>query len=125
MQIYKITGRRKDYRNLEKGGASMAIGQIEIQGQITRAQDFTFLKHNEDTRGTVEQANAGEQVAKQAEEQVNKVKQKQQPENQNKKHDAKEKGSNEYTGDGGRNRNREKKEPKEPDGKVLLKGIVD
>ena len=103
----------------------MAIGQIEIQGQITRAQDFTFLKHNEDTRGTVEQANAGEQVAKQADEQVNKVNQKQQPENQNNKHDAKEKGSNEYAGDGGRNRNKAKKEPEEPDGKVLLKGVVD
>lgn len=103
----------------------MAIGQIEIQGQITRAQDFTFLKHNEDARGTVEQANAGEQVAKQADEQVNRVNQKQQPENKNNKHDAKEKGSNEYAGDGGQNRNKEKKEPKEPDGKVLLKGVVD
>lgn len=101
----------------------MAIGQIEIQGQITRAQDYTFLKHNEDTRGTVEQANAGEQVNKQADEKVNKVNQKQQPENRNNKHDAKEKGSNEYSGDGGRNRKREKNELKEPDGKVLLKGV--
>ena len=27
----------------------MAIGQIELQGQITRARDFTTVKHNEDT----------------------------------------------------------------------------
>ena len=103
----------------------MAIGQIEIQGQITTAQDYSILKHNEDNRGMVEQANAGEEVAKQAENQVNRVNQKQQPDNQNKKYDAKEKGSNEYAGDGGRNRNKEKKEPKEPDGKVLLKGVGD
>ena len=40
---------------------------------------------------------------------------------QNKKFDAKEKGSNEYTGDGGRRG--KKKEKQEADGKVLLKGI--
>lgn len=101
----------------------MAIGQIELQGQITRAQDFTNIKHHEDTRGTVEQAVTVEKVAKQAEEQVTKVNKKQQPENHNKKHDAKEKGSNEYSGDGGRKRDKMKKEPIEPDGKVLLKGV--
>lgn len=101
----------------------MAIGQIEIQGQITRAQDFTSIKHHEDTRGAVEQSVTVEKVAKQAEEQVSKVNKKQQPENHNKKHDAKEKGSNEYSGDGGRKREKMKKEPIEPDGKVLLKGV--
>ena len=101
----------------------MAIGQIEIQGQITRAQDYTTIKHNEDMRGNVEQANAGEQVSKQAENQVNRVNQKQQPDNQNNKHDAKEKGSNEYRGDGGRNRAKKEEKQKEEDGKVLLKGV--
>lgn len=103
----------------------MAIGQIEIQGQITRAQDFTVLKHNEDTRGMVEQANAGEQLSKQVENQVKKVNQKEKPENQNKKYDAKEKGNNEYDGDGGKNRKREEKAKVEPDGKVLLKSVGD
>lgn len=103
----------------------MAIGQIEIQGQITRAQDFTAIKHNEDTRAHVEQANAGEQVSKQADNQVNRVNQKQQPDNQNKKYDAKEKGSNEYSGDGGRNRSKKEEKQKEADGKVLLKGVGD
>lgn len=101
----------------------MAIGQIEIQGQITRAQDFTVLKHNEDTRGAVEQTNVGNQFTKQVENQVKTVNQKEQPDNQNKKFDAKEKGSNEYNGDGGQNRKNEEKTPKEPDGKVLLKGV--
>lgn len=99
----------------------MAIGQIEIQGQITRAQDFTSIKHNEDTKGAVEQANVSEQFSKQVEAQVTKVKRGDQPEYYNKKFDAKDKGSNEYHGDGGQNR--KKKEQKEPDGKVLLKGV--
>lgn len=99
----------------------MAIGQIELQGQITRAQDFTTVKHNEDTRGMVEQANVGNQFAKQVENHVKKVSKGEQPEYHNKKFDAKEKGSNEYSGDGGQKGRR--KEEREPDGKVLLKGI--
>lgn len=100
----------------------MAIGQIEIQGQITRAQDFTTYKHHEDTKGMVEQANVGMQFSKQIEKQVSKVNKGEQPEYQNKKFDAKEKGSNEYNGDGGR-KGRKKQEKKELDGKVVLKSI--
>lgn len=103
----------------------MAIGQIEIQGQITRAHDVTMFKHNEDTRGLVEQANAGNEVAKQAEEHVTRVNRGDRTENKNKKFDAKEKGSNEYRGDGGQNRKKEPEKEKEPDGKVLLKGMGD
>ena len=51
----------------------MAIGQIEIQGQITRAQDFTTIKHHEDTKGMVEQANVSEQFSKIVENQMTKV----------------------------------------------------
>lgn len=100
----------------------MAIGQIEIQGQITRAQDFTSIKHNEDTRGAVEQANVSNQFSKQVENQVTRVNRRDQPEYYNKKFDAKDKGSNEYSGDGGGRRGK-KKEEKEPDGKVLIKGV--
>lgn len=99
----------------------MAIGQIEIQGQITRAQDFTTYKHNEDTKGMVEQSNVGMQFAKQVERQLAKVNRGNQPEYQNKKFDAKEKGSNEYNGDGGRQKKQKKQA--EPDGKVILKGM--
>lgn len=101
----------------------MAIGQIEIQGQITRAQDFTTIKHNEDNKEMVDQSNVGNQFNKQVENQVTRVNQKERSENQNKKFDAKEKGSNEYAGDGGRNRKKEEKAPEEPDGKVILKGV--
>ena len=99
----------------------MAIGQIEIQGQITRAHDMTAYKHHEDTKGMVEQANVGVQFAKHVENQLAKVNRGAQAEYQNKKFDAKEKGSNEYNGDGGRRKKKENE--KETDGKVILKGI--
>lgn len=101
----------------------MAIGQIEIQGQITRAQDFTNYKHHEDTKGMVEQTNVGNQFAKHIENQVKKVNRGDQPEYHNKKFDAKDKGSNEYHGDGGRRGKRKDMNKKEADGKVLLKRV--
>ena len=99
----------------------MAIGFVELQGQITRAQDFTSIKHNEDTRGMVEQANFGQQMTKQIERQVNRVNRGEQPEYHESNFDAKEKGSNEYHGDGGRFRR--KKLEENPDGKVLMKKV--
>lgn len=98
----------------------MAIGFVEMQGQITRAQDYTTLKHNDDTKGMVEQANFGQQMTKQVEKQVKRVNKGEQPEYHERKFDAKDKGSNEYRGDGGKNRKGLKKES---DGKVLLKGV--
>lgn len=68
----------------------------------------------------VDQTNFGQQMTKQVEKQAQRVNEREKTENRGKKHDAKEKGSNEYYGDGGRNRKQEKKES---DGKVLLKGV--
>lgn len=99
----------------------MAIGFVEMQGQITRAQDFTSIKHNEDTRPMVEQANFSQQMTKQIERQVSRVNEGKQPEYQEKNFDAKEKGSNEYNGDGGKSR--KKKLEENADGKVLLKRV--
>lgn len=99
----------------------MAIGFVEMQGQITRAQDFTSIKHNDDTRPMVDQANFGQQITKQVERQVNRVNQGEQPEYHEKKFDAKDKGSNEYHGDGGKSR--KKKLEENPDGKVLMKKV--
>ncbi len=101
----------------------MAIGFVEMQGQITRAQDFTTLKHNDDSKGMVEQANVGQQMTRQIERQVNRVNKGDQPEYHEKHFDAKDKGSNEYNGDGGRSRKR--KPGENPDGKVLLKKTID
>lgn len=97
----------------------MAIGFVEMQGQITRAQDFTSIKHNEDTRPMVEQANFSEQMTKQIERQVNRVNEGKQPEYQERKFDAKDRGDSEYSGDGGKSR--KKKLMQNPDGKVVMK----
>lgn len=97
----------------------MAIGLVELHGQVTRAQDFTAVKHNEDSKGMVEQANVGQQMTKQVEKQVSRVNKGQQPEYHERKFDARDKGSNEYQGDGGRKR--KKPGEKDPDGKVLMK----
>ena len=35
----------------------MSINRIELQGTITRAQDYTTIKHNQDNKGMVDQSN--------------------------------------------------------------------
>lgn len=99
----------------------MAIGFVEMQGQITRAQDFTLMKHNDDIKPMVEQENFGQQMTKQIERQASRVNEGKQPEFHDKGFDAKEKGSNEYSGDGGRSR--KKKLSENTDGKVLMKKV--
>lgn len=97
----------------------MTISRVEIQGQITRAQDFTTVKHNEDNKGFVDQTNFHRQFEQNVETKLRQVHQGDKAENEGKRFDAKEKGNGSYSGDGGSKR---KKQEKEPDGKVILKG---
>lgn len=83
----------------------MAFGAIELT-TITRAQDYTTVKHNEDNKGFVDQTNFGQQVQKTAEQNMRQVRQSDDPEWHQQNPDAREKGKNEYRGDGGRNRKR-------------------
>ena len=94
----------------------MSINRIELQGTITRAQDYTTIKHNEDNKGMVDQSNFQRQFDQTVENKVRQVHQGDRTENQGKKFDAKEKGNGNYSGDGGSRR----KKPEE-DGKVVLK----
>ena len=98
----------------------MAIGHIEMQGQIMRAQDYSQIKQQDDQRPEVSQTILQQQMAKTETRQMTRVNSRTDIENQMKKFDAKEKGSNEYQGDGGKNRNQKKEE----DGKVILKGVT-
>ena len=50
----------------------MALGAIEL-ATISRSQDYTTIKHNEDNKGMVDQANFGEQVQKSVEQQAREV----------------------------------------------------
>lgn len=87
---------------------AMAMGVIEIAA-ITRTQDYIPLKQNEDNKGILQQENSVLQVQKQADQSTKEVRRGENAGWYNKKSDAKEKGSNEYNGDGGRERKREEK----------------
>lgn len=97
----------------------MTISRVELQGQLTRAQDFTTIKHNEDNKAAVDQTNFQRQFDQSVDNKLRQVHQGDQAENEGRNFDAKEKGNGTYSGDGGRGR---KKEDKEKDGKVVLKG---
>ena len=93
----------------------MAFGAIEFT-TITRAQDYTAIKHNEDNKGFVDQTNFSQQVQKTAEQSIRQVNSSDDPEWHQSNPDAKEKGNNEYQGDGGRHRRQG------PRDRVVVKG---
>ena len=88
---------------------------ISIQGQITRAQDMSALKQNDDNRAFVTQLNMQRIHEDQIESRARQVQEKEDLENDAGRHDAREKGKNQYAGDGGKRRKRE-------DGIVIKKG---
>lgn len=91
----------------------MAIGQVELNQAMTRIQDYSTQKHNEDFRGTIQQGHAQDKFNKDINQDIRQVVKTDQSEYHNKtqyqdrKFDAKEKGDNQYTSDGGRKRKRE------------------
>jgi len=84
----------------------MAIGVLELS-TITRAQDYTTIKHNQDTKGMVDQVNFSQQSDKNVEQMTKQVQSGEETMWQNKKFDAKEKGSNSYEGNGGKKQKKE------------------
>ena len=93
----------------------MAISPLMFNGSVTRMQDVTQIKHNQDMKGAVDQANFQNTFHKQIDNKMNQVHQSDNAENRQKKFDAKDKGDNEYSGDGGKKRKQDK------DGKVIVK----
>lgn len=85
----------------------MAFGAIELT-TISRAQDYTTIKHNEDNKVNVDQTNFSEQFQKTTEQNIREVHSSDDPKWHEKKPDAKEKGNGQYSGDGGKRR---KKKP--------------
>ena len=51
----------------------MTISRVELQGQVTRAQDFTTIKHNEDTNVNVDQSNIQNQFEQKVEAKIRQV----------------------------------------------------
>ena len=96
----------------------MTISRVELQGQVTRAQDFTTIKQNEDNKGMIDQSNFQRQFDQTVEHKLHQVHQGDKAENQGKRFDAKDQGNGHYAGDGGAKRHKEEKK----DGQVRRKG---
>ncbi|RKJ18625.1 hypothetical protein D7X48_17325 [bacterium D16-50] len=99
-------------------GNDMAFGSIEFT-TISRAQDYSAIKHNEDNKGMVDQNNFSGQVQKSVEQMVRQVKSSDNAQWYEKKPDAKEKGNGKYSGDGGKNR--KKQQAAKPQEKMVVK----
>ncbi len=84
---------------------------------IARSQDYTTIKHNEDNKAAVQQNMISQQINRDVEQRAREVRSGDHAEWQNKKFDAKDKGSNEYSGNGGNKRRK-----KEDDGRIVVKG---
>lgn len=99
----------------------MAIGPMQLNGIMTRTQDFTSIKQNEDMKPMVDQSVFQNTMQKNIEKKLTQVKESDETDTYQRKQDAKEKGKNEYQGDGGRNR-RQGQPGGLPDGRVIRKG---
>ncbi|MCM1063510.1 MAG: hypothetical protein NC420_03390 [Eubacterium sp.] len=94
----------------------MAFGSIDLT-TISRAQDFSGIKQNEDNKGMFAQTFISQDVQKNTEQRIREVHRSDDPEWHQKNPDAKEKGNGTYYGDGGRRRKGAK-----PQERVVIKG---
>lgn len=97
----------------------MAISPVVLNGMISRTQDVTTIKQNEDQKAGIDQNNFQNQFRKQVDDHMEKVQKGDDAQMEQKKYDAKDKGGGKYDGDGGRGR---KKHEEKKGGKVAVKG---
>ena len=97
----------------------MAITPVEQIGSINRTQDFSIMKHQEDFKPIVDQVNIQGKIEKDVNEKLTQVRQADNADKNEKKFDAKDKGDNQYYGDGGKNR--KKSNGQKDAGRVVLK----
>lgn len=98
----------------------MTISRVELQGTVTRAQDYATLKQNEDNKGMIDQTNFQKKFDQSINDHLHQVHEGEKTENQQKGFDAREKGNGQYEGDGGQKRKQQKGQ--QSDGKVVIKG---
>lgn len=96
----------------------MAISPVELNGTISRMQDYSTIKQNEDNKGIVNQQTFQTKFEKEIDTRHQQVTRSDDTNREERKFDAKEKGDNEYYGNGGRRRKKEENE----NGKVIVKG---
>lgn len=97
----------------------MAFGIVELNGAMTSVHDYTAMKSNEASKASIDQGNFQNQVERDVEIQLSNVHESEDANNRQKKFDARDKGSNEYSGNGGSNK--KKNEEKSKDGRVVPK----
>ena len=88
----------------------MEFGMIQQQNTVSQ------VRHNEDVRPMVEQQTTAVQLQKDIHTRAEQVNHKEDPNNRQKKFDAKDKSDNEYQPGHKNDKN------KKPDGKVIIKG---
>lgn len=96
----------------------MAIGVVELNTAMTGIHDLNSMRHAEETRSGLQQSNIHNQMDQSVEVKLTNVNSADDTNNNQKKFDAKEKGSNEYSGNNGQ---KKKKEDQNRDGKVVPK----
>ncbi len=97
----------------------MAFGVVDLNTVMTGVNDLNAMKHQQETRGITQQTNINAQIDRNTENKLRNVHSSDNAENHQKKFDAKDKGSNSYAGDGGRQK--KKHDEKGQDGKVIPK----
>ena len=96
----------------------MAIGPVILNGVVSTSQDYSTVKQNEDNKGMFHQQGFQVQLEKQIDIRHTRVTQNEQMRKEERKFDAREKGDNEYSGDGGKRRTKQEN----TNGKVIVKG---
>ncbi|WP_026660358.1 hypothetical protein [Butyrivibrio sp. AC2005] len=87
----------------------MSISRIDFQGSVVRTNDFSQIKQNEDNKVLTDQNAFQTEFDKEVDQKANSVTKKENADqNEHEKHDAKEKGKNEYQGNGGKGKNQYK-----------------
>lgn len=97
----------------------MALGPIEMNVVVTRSQDISLFKQNEDNKAMLDQSNILQNVQKKAQDQNKLVTNADAVEYHEQRYDAKEKGNGSYQEDPNKNRKEKKKE--DEDGIVTKK----
>ncbi len=97
----------------------MIIKPAMMQATVQRTQDMSNIKQQEDNRAFVAQNNAQTSVQKEVWQRAQNVNRKDAAEHHEEKHDAKEKGKNEYFSQN--NNKKDRNQEDENDGKVIVK----
>lgn len=99
----------------------MTVRPVHLNGMIQNTQDVSAIRHQENQRPAVEQQHIQIREEQKEQSKAQEVQKQEDADNHQKKYDAKEKGSNEYT-----YQRKKKKEKKEnlPDGSVRVKQMM-